>query len=360
LVIHKYDFSSVCVRTALQTGSPSFFWVRPSRSAFRVKMEAPIPKLASNKSVGTLTEDITENQIKTPCTTPAGETADGDYFTCHEQNPNSVSSDVPVGPYLSDENENWEPDLPCAESLATSIIYGDTDQYKIIGRNHHITDDSTTLQVLVRALKQPTLEESVHVQAPSKVSCLPKKVADEESIQFTSSTSLVTDDYEKNQEPVKAEVHVHRRKKLEWKLQPNSEPLTSEPRPRGSRNSWTVYDDLLEDLEDSLCPVESHTHDRSSTGLDPSESFNGLDLPASKRMYEIIEDYLQRKFLNFSGRLDRDTDYTRSTKICAEIATMTDAEERDDDEEESWFANRRSQCLPMCRCVPKRTISKRF
>ncbi|TGZ74039.1 hypothetical protein CRM22_001166 [Opisthorchis felineus] len=322
-------------------------------------MEAAVPKLVSNKSVGTLTDNITENQLKTLYTSPAGETSDGDFFTCHEQNPNSVSSDVPAGPYLSDENENWEPDLPCPESLATSIIYGDTDEYKIIGRSPHITDDSV-LPVLVRTLRQPTLNDSVHVQAPSKVSCLPKRMADEESVQFTSSTSLVTDDYVKTQEPVKAEVHVHRRKKLEWKLQPTSEPLTSEPRWRGSRNSWTVYDDLLEDLEDSLCPVESHTHDQSSTGLDPSESFNGLDLPASKRMCEIIEDYLQRKFLNFSGRLDRDTDYPNSTKICSEIATMTDAEEKDDEEDESWFANRRSQCLPVCRCVPKRTISKRY
>ncbi|VDP86992.1 unnamed protein product [Echinostoma caproni] len=151
---------------------------------------------------------------------------------------------------------------------------------------------------------------------------------------------------------MKARVQFHRRKRLEWKLN-TSNPSTADRKCQDTSNSWTVYDDLLEELEESFEAPGRHYD--PSVLVEPSLSYNGTCHTSNGGMSVTIEKYLNQRFLNFLEEPQTGVCYrylpASPTKLCAEISTMTDPEDKDDDDS---ARRRKANCLPLCRCMPKK------
>ncbi|CAH8503105.1 unnamed protein product [Dicrocoelium dendriticum] len=289
------------------------------------------------------------------CDSPCGETRREEAPEDRESNPMRISSKGLVGPYVSEDNDRWE--VPYPESLASSLIYGDTIENNLIEMSPHLSEDSVMVPIngcRTNRWRLKGMHDGSQIIPKSQRSSTNLK--EDDTILLTSSASLLTDDGERLHEPVKARVQYHRRKRLEWRLQ-NSQPLSPDSKLRDSVNSWTVYDDLLEELEDSL---ETAARWREQSGqVDASDSVNGLGFSHPNELYQIIESYLQQKLRDFEyqSQLCQQNNPTIPVKAYSEIATMTEVEGKEEEDESAYAM--RAHCLPTCQCVPKRSKTKR-
>ncbi|KAF6776520.1 hypothetical protein AHF37_03487 [Paragonimus kellicotti] len=307
------------------------------------------------KSVGVFADcPVPSSPGLVKCNIPGDEILNEEASHIHERNPMGISSYNLLGPYVTDENDFWGGPFP--ESVALSLIYGDTMGNNLIELSPYLSEDSLTLPVhTLRGPKLQITEDHTEKESASKVLQYKPNLMDDETVLLSSSASLITDEYDKINEPVQAKVQYHRRKRLEWKLQSSQASSTNDRKPTETGSSWTVYDDLLEEIEDSLAAT-NRIRERSGFG-DPSESFNALSYPEPKEMTKLIENYLNQKFLNFTHRsTDRYPCATERTKSCSEIATMTEIEDKNEDEES--HNTRKPGCLLLCRCMSKKTTKR--
>ncbi|TPP62672.1 hypothetical protein FGIG_03742 [Fasciola gigantica] len=284
-------------------------------------------------------------------TSPSGETYDGDTSDHNESYPTHVSPNGIPGPYVSDESDSFDGERSCPESVASSLICGDNIKKHVANKSPHLSDDSVTLPVSGECaveINKPDFHHSSQAR-DGKISVTP---LDDETFIISSSASLLTEDYERIPEPMKARVQYHRRKRLEWKLH-SSNLSTAEHKCQETSNSWTVYDDLLEEIEESI--------DTSGRRCDPALTvetafpLNGPYHTSNGGISATIENYLNQRFLNFSEEPQAGLCYRylppSPTKTCTEISTMTEPEEKEDDDS---ARRRKAQCLPLCRCMPKK------
>ncbi|KAF5397642.1 hypothetical protein PHET_08889 [Paragonimus heterotremus] len=307
------------------------------------------------KSVGVFADcPVPSSAGPVKCNRPGDELQNEETSDIHEKNPMEITSYNLLGPYVTDENDFWGGPFP--ESVAASLIYGDSVENNLIELNPYQSENSITLPVhTLRGPKLQITEDHTENESASKVLQFKPNPIDDETVLLSSSASLITDEYDKINEPVQAKVQYHRRKRLEWKLQSSQASSTNDRKPTETASSWTVYDDLLEEIEESLAAT-NRTRERSGLG-DPSESFNALSYPEPREMTKLIENYLNQKFLNFTHRsTDRYPCATERTKLCSEIATMTEIEDKNEDEES--HNTRKPSCLLLCRCMSKKTTKR--
>ncbi|KAA0187354.1 hypothetical protein FBUS_08032 [Fasciolopsis buskii] len=307
-------------------------------------------KLNDKLSVTRIVENCKTN-IYVSRTSPSGETYDGDISDHNESYPTHVSPNSISGPYISEELDSFDGDASSSESVATSLICGDNLEKRIIQRSPRLSEDSLTLPVSGESFGKLN-KLDFHSNFPNRCEKVSVTSVDDETFIISSSTSLLTEDYEKIPEPMKARVQLHRRKRLEWKFN-SSNPSTVEHKCPETSNSWTVYDDLLEEIEENLDASGRRCDPQQMADSDPP--CNGTYQAYNDGISTAIENYLNQRFLNFPEESKAGFCYQylplSPTKMCAEMSTMTDPEEQEEDDS---ACRRKAHCLPLCRCMPKK------
>ncbi|CAL8102943.1 unnamed protein product [Calicophoron daubneyi] len=279
-----------------------------------------------------------------------GEGTDNEPRDMYEPSPTSVTPNQLLGPYVIDDQDGKDGAYP--ESVATTAVHGDTTEHRVTQISPHLSDGSLTVPANERTTPKifKMLERSVSRECLGDTR-FGSTVQDDESVLLSSSASLITEEYDKINEPARAKIQYHKRKRLEWKLQYN-QPLSEERKTTEGGNSWTVYDDLLEDLEESI----DVSGNRKCPSIPPDQPtiVNRNVQPPGTQMTWDLGSYLNQKFLNFDSQIYSKgyQDYIAQNQPNRNMdaSTMTGIEEKDDDESQARGVH---NCL--CRCMPRKS-----